>query len=287
MKVESNDNDLLDQVKNGLGLRNETELANRLDMSTSALYKIRTGKNSLSVKQRVVIADKIGALNVGSALKSISPSFLSSKIQQIAINSARKIAASNEKHLKNDDSELALILMELAEREKNPSIFNALSMTKSEIKKAKEDKLKLTTDKRIELISNLGFLDPERWKFPQEELKEYARSSKALTSKILSLSLSSQSNVDSEHIDILDAFKNIRMCENDTELATILDLTPQQVSHARKGMYKLSPMAFLKMAYEIDKISKDENPLDYKAVLEMVNSTESMLERITEIQTLI
>lgn len=287
MKVESNDNDLLDQVKNGLGLRNETELANRLDMSTSALYKIRTGKNSLSVKQRLVIADKIGALNVGSVLKSISPGFLSNKIQQIAVKSARNIASTNEKHIKSDDSELALILMEISEREKNPSIFNALKLTKSEIKKAKEDKLKLTSAKRIELISNLGFLDEERWKFPQTELKEYANSSKALTSKMLSLSLTSKGSVDSEQIDILNAFKNIRMCENDSELASILELTPQQVSHARKGLYKLSPMALLKMAYEIDKIYKDENPLDYQAVLEMVSSTESMLEKLADIQTLI
>lgn len=44
MRIQSLDNQVLDKVKNVLSLRKESELANMIEISTSGLYKIRSGK---------------------------------------------------------------------------------------------------------------------------------------------------------------------------------------------------------------------------------------------------
>jgi hypothetical protein len=80
----SKDNELLDLVKNFFRLKTERDLAKRIRMSDSALFKIRKEINALSTKQRINIAVEMGLV------KDISEEALMNRMKGILIANAQK-----------------------------------------------------------------------------------------------------------------------------------------------------------------------------------------------------
>lgn len=109
------DNELLNLLKNRLGLSTDTELAAYLKVTKMFVSAVRSGKSPLGVVQRLKILDHLGYLKIAEWVKELSSDKLANRISNILENQAQ-VMALPELDATNFDPTIDATLLKLAKK---------------------------------------------------------------------------------------------------------------------------------------------------------------------------
>lgn len=107
--VPNRDTELLDRLKIGFDYRTDKELAGFLGVSQKTVSSIRNGKQSLSVRQRIKVMDRLLAVKVRDLMIKISPESLANELLRLSLRGAENLAFSEATQCQPTSEDTALI----------------------------------------------------------------------------------------------------------------------------------------------------------------------------------
>lgn len=273
------DNEFLNELQQGFGIRDDKDLAVRLGIPLSTFKKIRGGESNLTWKQRFVVADKIGFLTVREGLEAITPDSIARRIRLFTNQACDDIIQNRRARLpENHDELLARFILRDPNLSSNSLFRSKLGESLDNLYQAETEGLSLSSDDRARIISSLGYLHNDCWTIEQKDFHSLAKSSKALYEKLLT----SVYPIDPDELDesaLIDSFKQLVGITTDSEYGRITELSKQQIRQIRNGKASLPIKARLLMAIELDNRTEGVHAGDIDKVEATVGSTESMYER--------
>jgi transcriptional regulator with XRE-family HTH domain len=100
---------LLDKLKLGFGYKSDLEIAGFLDVSSNTISKIRTGKQKLSVIQRLKVMDRLLTVQIRDLLISMSPEAIGNEIHRLSLRGAERLAFDEQGEGSSNPNDIALI----------------------------------------------------------------------------------------------------------------------------------------------------------------------------------
>lgn len=102
------DVELLDEIKQGFGLKNDAQIAGFLNITRTTIHNVRYKGKRLGIKPRLIILDKIAFLKARDSLESwaqkLTNAGLANRIRKVTNSLAQNRAIAN---LPSDDLEIA------------------------------------------------------------------------------------------------------------------------------------------------------------------------------------
>jgi plasmid maintenance system antidote protein VapI len=275
-KVKS-DNELLNQVAQAFGSKSDRELAKRLGIPQSTMSKVRKHEAELAWNNRVILMDKLGFAAVRRAINSVLPQALADRVTELTNYSFEAIAQNCvTRELEHEDANLINFLDSYPELAENP-VFNRHANLSDHDKDAIRAGAILSREQRIKLLEAFYLTNPEFWSFDWSNLSELIESSSVLLDELerLAYPLDANAAINAALIAVLE-----KQFGGTNALATLIELSPSQISQIKKGDANITLRTRLKILTEVEKALGNGDILNFSILDDLANKPELIIKKL-------
>lgn len=173
------DSDLLDEIKNGFGLKNDSELAGFLGVTRALIHNARfVGNRKLGKRARLLVLDRIAYLRVQTKVGQWVGAITNESLADRLIESANGLAQRRAiKHMPIDGAQVAeKDLIEVAKHalgcETDEELSKMLEISPSTISSVRNGRGKLGVDPRLAILNKIEKFDVHKLKNTLENTEE-------------------------------------------------------------------------------------------------------------------
>lgn len=158
------DINLLDQIKNGFGLKNDSELAGFLNVTRTTIHNIRFKGSRLGIKPRLVVLDKIAFFKIREWGESLSSESLANKIRSSSEFLSRRLANSRTPSDAEAVAEIDLIeIIKVAfQFDNDAELAEFLGVARNTISMVRSGRSNLGPKPRLKILNRINSFDLEK-----------------------------------------------------------------------------------------------------------------------------
>ena len=169
------DVELLDLLKKHLGYQTDVQMADYLNLSKQAIYRIRANEVDLGHKQRFKILDRLGYLAAASFITSIAPKHLAETIAERVEDRAAIIALAKIKDEESPEADIQLLALikKYTNSETDEELANKIGLKRTSLSMVRKGKAKFGLYPRLKILKLLDLnADLEKFERALESSEE-------------------------------------------------------------------------------------------------------------------
>ncbi len=158
------DNELLDVLKTGFGLRSDAQVADFLGITRTTIHSVRHGRARLGILQRLKILDHIGFLHSRQWLENLLPAQLSARIRRSSHARAQRQVRARQR-LERDlgvEGELLDLVQDACGLRTDTELADFLGVARNTVSNVRAGRASLGPRPRLRILNQFAPFDTER-----------------------------------------------------------------------------------------------------------------------------